>query len=145
MRSTKGCAVVMGRKTFETLERPLPDRLNIVLSRTLSPDRSDGVAVARDLDEAIRIATDSGLDSPIWIAGGGHIYGLAMDRVDLIVRTLVHTEADGDIKFPEIDEQRWEPTRSEHFSSDQKHAFGMTIEWWVHKPTLSTRTNANSG
>jgi dihydrofolate reductase len=145
MRSTKGCPVIMGRKTFDTLDRPLPDRLNIVLSRTLSPDRSDGVAVARDLDEAIRIGAESGLESPIWIAGGGHIYGIAMDRVDLIVRTLVHTEVKGDTKFPEIDEQRWERARSEHFLSDQKHAYGMTIEWWVHMPTLSTRTNANSG
>jgi len=136
MRSTRGCPVIMGRKTFDTLERPLPDRLNIVLSRTLEADRADGVRVARDLDEAIEIGTGSvredGLEPPIWIAGGGHIYSLAMDRVDLIVRTRVHVQVAGDAMCPAIDEGRWKRAHFEDFEADAEHSWGMTIEWWVH-------------
>lgn len=123
----------MGRKTFETLEKPLPNRLNIVLSRTLSDDRADGVRVARDLDQAIAIAEGSGLDMPIWIAGGGHIYRMAMDRSDLIVMTRVHAEVEGDTNFVPLDESRWEQLRAETHSADEKHRFAFTIEWWGAK------------
>ncbi|PCI10800.1 hypothetical protein COB72_02495 [bacterium] len=134
MRSTKGCSVIMGRKTFESLDKPLPNRLNIVLSRSMSDDRDDGVRVASSIEEGIAIAEASEMALPIWIAGGGHIYRQAMGQaglVDLIVRTRVHTLIKGDAVFPEIDPSRWKLAQSEEFASDDRHVFGMTMEWWV--------------
>jgi len=137
MRSTKGCSVIMGRKTFESLEKPLPNRLNIVLSRSMADNRDDGVRVASSIEEAIEIAEASDMELPIWIAGGGHVYKEAMAEpglVDLIVRTRVHAQIEGDTAFPAIDEGCWDLWRSEHFEADDRHDFGMSIEWWVRSP-----------
>ena len=134
MRSTKGCSVIMGRKTFESLDNPLPNRLNIVLSRSMRDDRDDGVRIASSIEEAIEIAQASDMEMPIWIAGGGHIYSQAMNQpglVDLIVRTRVHAQIEGDTLFPEIDQDHWVRGHVEEFESDDRHAFGMAIEWWV--------------
>ncbi len=139
MRSTKGCSVIMGRKTFESLDRPLPNRLNIVLSRSMSDEggkRSDGVRVASSIEDAIAIGEVSGMESPIWIAGGGDVYRQALDRaglVDLIVRTRVHAQVAGDTVFPELDDRRWDRVRCEDFQADEKHTHSMRIEWWVRR------------
>lgn len=132
MRSTKGCAVIMGRKTFESLDQALPNRLNIVVSRTMDSDREDGVLVARTIEQAISCARDSGMESPIWIAGGGHIYSQSMGLVDLIVRTRVHAQIEGDTVFPAIDPQRWRLAHDAFYPADDRHAHAMTIEWWIH-------------
>ena len=140
MRSTKGCSVIMGRKTFESLEKPLPNRLNIVLSRSMSDEsggRDDGVRVASSIEGAIEIAQASEMEMPIWIAGGGHVYKEAMAElglVDLIVRTRVHAQIEGDTAFPAIDDACWALWRSEQFEADDRHDFGMSIEWWVRPP-----------
>ena len=137
MRSTKGCPVIMGRKTFDTLDQPLPGRLNIVLSRSMQAHGEDGVRFARDLEESIKIARESicedGQDRPIWIAGGGTIYEQAMGRADLIVRTLVETTVGGDASFPAIDEERWELRHAEHHDADERHAYPFTFEWWCRR------------
>ncbi len=136
MRSTKGCSVIMGRKTFESLDHPLPNRLNIVLSRSMRDDRDDGVRIASSIEDAIEIALVSDMEMPIWVAGGGHIYRQAMEMpnlVDLIVRTRVHARVEGDTAFPEIDQGEWERAHFDEFEPDGRHAFGMTIEWWVRR------------
>jgi dihydrofolate reductase len=141
MRSTKQCPVIMGRKTFDSLEKPLPNRLNIVLSRSKNPERTDGVLVYTELDDAIRSAqsaiSETGLDGPVWIAGGGHIYSQAMDIAELIVRTRVHSEVVGDTYFPEIELDQWACDRSQVFEPDARHAYRMTIEWWVRRAVES--------
>ncbi len=137
MRSTKGCSVIMGRKTFESLDKPLPNRLNIVLSRSMSDDRDDGVRVASSIEDGIEIAQASDNEMPIWIAGGGHVYKEAMETpglVDLIVRTRVHAQIEGDTSFPAIDEGCWGRCRFEEFEADDRHDFGMVIEWWARAP-----------
>ncbi len=134
MRSTKGCCVIMGRKTFASLDRPLPHRLNVVVSRTMSDQA--GVRVARCIEDAIAIGEASGMESPIWIAGGGDIYRQALEMpglVDLIVRTRVCAQVAGDTVFPEIDEKRWDRVRCEDFHADEKHTHSMCIEWWVSR------------
>ncbi len=133
MRSTKGCSVIMGHHSFESLDKPLPNRLNIVLSRTMSDDRSDGVRVAGDIESAIEIARASDMEMPIWIAGGGHIYRQAMEQselVDLIVRTRVHAQIEGDTVFPDLGDAQWVLNRSQRHEIDEKHSIAMTFEWW---------------
>lgn len=134
MRSTRGCPVIMGRKTFDSLDKPLPNRLNIVISRSMPDPRLEGVQIVRELDSALeqaRQAIAGGLDRPIWIAGGGTIYKQAMERADLIVRTLIDLEIGGDAHFPEIDPAEWSRCRSELHEADARHASAYTFEWWV--------------
>ncbi len=142
MRSTKGCPVIMGRKTYESLGKPLPDRLNIVLSRSSKEEAGSEARQelrwASSIEEGIEIASaaqrEMELDTPIWIAGGGHLYKQAIETpnlVDLIVCTRVDAHIEGDTVFPEIDGQAWRLAHAEVFDVDRRHSFGMTIEWWV--------------
>lgn len=141
MRSTKGCPVIMGRKTFDSLDKPLPARLNIVLSRTMPVSDDEQFRVARDLDESIEIAKraicENRQDGPIWIAGGGTIYSQAMSRVGLIVRTLVHCQVEGDARFPEIEADGWNLEHRIAHAPDDRHRFGFDLEWWSQKTPAS--------
>lgn len=134
MRSTKGCPVIMGRKTFDSLHKPLPARLNIVLSRSMSDPGHELVRVVRDLDDAIEVAqrsiSEDGQDSPIWIAGGGTIYTQALDRAELIVRTLVHCTIDGDAHFPALNTDEWHLEHQASHLADERHVNAFDIEWW---------------
>ena len=137
MRSTRGCPVIMGRKTFDSLDKPLPNRLNIVLSRSMPDPGLDGVVVLGDLDQAIEAAQRSieqgGLDRPVWIAGGGTIYTQAMDRADLIVRTLIAREIEGDAEFPQIDTDAWDLEHSIDHPADDRHDHAFSFQWWVRR------------
>jgi len=143
MRTTRGHAVIMGRKTFETLGMPggLAGRLNVVVSSSLSIEGGVGndgcgVVVARSLDEAIEIGrrADVGFGTGmVWVAGGGEIYRQAIGGADVVVRTRVHCEVDGDVSFDELDAQEWVIERSEEHVADERHGFGFTIEWWVRR------------
>ncbi len=142
MRSTKGHAVVMGRKTFDSLDKPLPGRLNIVVSRSMPIDDAipGQVVVVRSLDEAIEAgrAADQELGKGlVWIAGGGEIYRQSIQQADLIVRTLVHCELQGDTHFPEVHPDQWMLDHAEEHASDDRHDFGFTIETWVKKESSS--------
>jgi len=134
MKTTLGCPVIMGRKTFASLNGPLPRRVNIVVSRTMT-DPEEGVVVVGSLKEGIAYAQRlvDGSDTPIWIAGGGEIYRQGMALADLIVRTLVHEPVIGDVVFPEIDSERWERVETDFRDSDDRHAFSFTIERWLRK------------
>jgi len=139
MRSTKGCPVVMGRKTYETLEKPLPDRLNIVVSRSMTDPGQAGVVVSRDLEEAIERGRQSicedGQDRPIWIGGGGTIYTQAMAKTELVVRTLIDFEVEGDASFPALDASIWQLEHAESHPADPRHAHSFRVEWWIRRQT----------
>jgi dihydrofolate reductase len=135
MRSTKGCPVIMGRKTFDSLEKPLPGRLNIVASRSLDDPGVEGVAVVGSLDSALhtaRSAIERGeWGGPVWIAGGGTIYTQMLDHAELVVRTLVECEVEGDAAFPRLDPDVWRMKHSTRFEPDDRHRHGFHVEWWV--------------
>jgi dihydrofolate reductase len=107
-RLTMGQVLVMGRKCYESIGRPLPGRTTIVVTR--QPDWSaDGVRVAHSLEEALKLA--DGKD--VYVAGGGEIYALALPQADRLELTEVDQEADGDIHFPEVDWSQWRETARE--------------------------------
>lgn len=112
---TMGKPVVMGRKTYGTLGKPLPGRPNIVISRSHGFPRSD-VCVARSVDEALaaaeRLARRDGA-SEICVIGGAEIYRAALDRVDRIYLTLVHDSPAGDTILCDIAPEDWEVLREE--------------------------------
>ena len=110
---TTGGSVIMGRKTFESIGRPLPDRTNVVVSR--QPDLSiDGCEVVQSLESALDlIKTHS---SPSYVIGGGEIYKLALPYASFIALTLVHDAGlEGDTTFPELPETEWECIKGEKY------------------------------
>ena len=139
MRSTKGHAVVMGRKTFESLDKPLGGRLNIVVSSSMELVERDegeewGVVVVRSLEEGIELGQRADQEygnGLVLIAGGGEIYRQAVGDADLVVRTRVHCRAEGDVTFDELDPNVWVLEGAEAHAADEKHLFGFTIEQWV--------------
>lgn len=103
-RLTMGNALVMGRRTFESIGHALPGRTNIVLTRR--PEWSaEGVSVATSLDEALAMAVGEGLD--VYVAGGAEVYKAALDLADTLELTEVDTEPDGDTWFPKVDWSQW--------------------------------------
>ena len=107
---TTGHTVIMGRKTFESIGRPLPRRTNVVISR--QPGWSaDGVLVAGSLTEALDLAEQH--DGDAMVIGGGQIYALAMPLADQQVLTEVHRSPDGDAVYPPFDRAEWVETRRE--------------------------------
>jgi dihydrofolate reductase len=127
--TTWGMVVVMGRKTFESVNKPLPGRVNIVI--TSKPDwMAVGVWVAKDLDDAIAQAKTTNCKE-IFIIGGGEIYKQTMPVADKIYMTRVHTTIDGDTFFPTIDEAEWQLKENTDFKADEKHAYDFSFQTWV--------------
>lgn len=106
---TLGHPVIMGRKTFESLGRPLPGRLNIMISRS-RPDVPAGVVVASSFEEALELADRAATTlgkSAIMVIGGGQIYHEAMPYADRLEITRVHARPEGDARFPDIAPDKW--------------------------------------
>ena len=112
---TMGKPVVMGRKTYESIGKPLPGRSNIVVTRNLGLEL-DGVTVVHSLDEALRMA-ERFRPTETFLIGGAELYQLALPKVDRMYLTRVHKKFDGDTFFPEFDRDEWlELEREDRFS-----------------------------
>lgn len=129
--TTWGMVVVMGRKTYESVDKPLPGRVNIVITRNADWKRSD-VQVASNLEEAIVLA-DATNCKEIFIIGGGEIYKQAMPIANRIYMTRVHATLEGDTFFPVIDTENWERKKKNDFFKDEKHAYDYSFEVWEKK------------
>ncbi|MCU8468563.1 type 3 dihydrofolate reductase [Vibrio vulnificus] len=119
-RCTMGKPVVMGRKTYDSIGRPLPGRLNIVISR----DESlviEGVTMARSIAHALALAGDV---DEVMIIGGGSIYAECLPKADKLYLTFIDATIDGDTQFPDWGEQWYESYR-EHYSADEKNGYAM--------------------
>lgn len=123
---TSGHPVVMGRKTFESLGcRPLPNRLNIVVSRNTALSVPEGVATATSLEEALAPYRDSAEE--LFIIGGGEIYRQALPLADKLYLTHIHATPEGDTRFPAIDPAQWRIVWNEaHPATDTAPAFDFT-------------------
>ena len=117
---TMGHHVIMGRKTYQSVGRPLPGRTNVVITRQQGY-APEGVTVVHALEDAIRVALQSG-DDEACILGGAEIYAQAMHRADCMYLTRVHAEVEGDTWFPDFDDvSEWRLTDAEHFDADEKN------------------------
>ena len=120
---TKGHHVIMGRKTFESMPKALPNRTNIVVTRKTDYAAKDCI-VAHSIFEALEKASN---DNQPFIIGGGEIYSQSIDLADRIELTRVHTNVEGDAFFPEINYKVWkEVSRDERFK-DEKHIYDFTF------------------
>ena len=128
MSTTTGKPVIMGRRTFDTLDRPLPGRTNIVVSR--SGFRAEGALSAPDMDAAFRLAKqrcEADGVSECFVAGGADIYALALPRADRLYVTLVDAELPGDTFFPPVEFVDFQVVSVEDFPADDEHAWPFTI------------------
>ncbi len=120
-RVTMGSAMIMGRKTFESLPGLLPGRRHIVLTRSFAR-RDEGVEVAHSVEEALALAGDG----PISVIGGGEILRLFEDRAGAVELTEVHAEIEGDTVIPGFDPGRWrEVSREDHPAEGDRPAFSF--------------------
>ena len=123
---TTGHCIIMGRKTFETFPKPLPQRTHIVITRQDDYLVPQGVYVAHSLPEALGIA--AGIDSNPYVIGGGEIYAQALSYASAIELTRVHHSfPEADVFFPELD-TTWELASTETFPPDERHAYSYTFE-----------------
>lgn len=133
-RLTSGHKIIMGRKTFDSLDKPLPNRTNIIITR----DKDYTVAhkdciVVHSLDDALALVNNE----IAFIIGGGEIYKLAEKRSNKIELTRVHGNFDeADTFFPEIDENYWMMTRQEFHGTDDKHAYSFTYMTYEKKTEI---------
>lgn len=129
-RTTMGCPVLMGRKTFESLGRPLPGRLNVVISRQKDLQLPEGVLLCNSLEEGIARIEQEGTEEG-FVIGGGNIYKQAMPLLNKLYITQVHTMLDNaDTFFPEVDKEKWQLTWEEHHDKDERHAYDFTFQKW---------------
>ncbi len=129
--TTWGMTVIMGRKTYEAVDKPLPGRINIVITSQPGWKAAD-VWVAKSLDDALKQAETTNCKE-IFVIGGGEIYKQSMDRADRIYMTRVHATLDGDTFFPEIDESKWELVKNTDFPADEKHKYAYSFQTWETK------------
>ena len=109
----------MGRNTFESIGKPLPNRTTIIITRNKNYFK-DGCLIANSLEQALEMAKE---EEQVFVIGGAQIYNYAMEHnlVDTLDITLVHHEFDADVYFPEIDSDIWEQVEIESFTADDKN------------------------
>jgi dihydrofolate reductase len=114
---TNGGIVIMGRKTFDSMGKPLPNRRNIVITR--NPDlKIEGAEVTQSLEAALSLCPN---DSEVFVIGGAEIYKAALDKTDKIFLTRVHQSFEGDAYFPELSPNKWVETAREYHEPDEKN------------------------
>jgi dihydrofolate reductase len=126
---TRGHHVIMGRKTYESLGKPLPNRTNIIVSR--NPGfKAEGCVVVGSLDEALREAES---DPNPYILGGAQIYEQALQVADRMDLTLVHEDFEADAFFPDFSEDHWEETGRQDFEKDEKNPYDYSFVQYKKK------------
>lgn len=122
---TSGHPVIMGRKTYESIGRPLPNRTNIVVSRK-TDWFEEGILIVGSIKEAIKFAKK--IDEEIFIIGGGKIYEQTMDIVDKLEITLVKADLEADTFFPKIDSKIWKKTDEICHEKDEKNQYDFCFQ-----------------
>lgn len=132
---TMGHALIMGRKTYESIGRPLPGRVSVVLTRDPNYKiASDRVLAASSLAEALKLVPTTNMDaSESFVVGGAEIYQLALPQAYRLYLTRVHAKPEGDAHLPEIDFGQWRLIESQPYPADDKNEFACTWQCWERK------------
>ena len=120
--TTTGHPVIMGRKTYESIGRPLPKRTNVVVTR--GDSEFEGCLVAHSLEEAVKMFS---ADEEVFIIGGAQIYAQALPLADKLYLTIVHRDYEGDTSFPEIDYSEWHEIAREEFDRSEEFDGAFTF------------------
>lgn len=120
---TTGHTVIMGRKTFDSIGKPLPERTNIIITRNSDFKVPDCIVVG-SMEEALEASPDN---DEIFVMGGAEIYKQFLPIVQTIYLTRIHHRFDGDISFPALNPADWKETRREDFDRDDKNPYRYTF------------------
>jgi dihydrofolate reductase len=121
-RHTLGKTVVMGRSTYESIGRPLPERRNVIITRDPA-FTAPGCVVAHSLDEALAAAGEG----EVMVIGGASVYRQLLPRADRLYLSEVHAHIDGDAWFPPIDRREWRETERHEHPADARHAHAINF------------------
>lgn len=122
---TSGHPVIMGRKTYESIGKPLPNRTNIVVSRQ-KDWFEEGILIVGSIKEAVKFAKK--IDEEVFIIGGGNIYDQTMDVVDRLEVTLVKADLEADTFFPKINEKVWKKVNEVCHEKDEKNQYDFCFQ-----------------
>jgi dihydrofolate reductase len=125
---TWGMPVVMGRKTFESLGKPLPGRKNIILTRQ-SNWNVEGTVAVKNIDDAILLVNEMDVKE-MMVIGGGEIFKMIFPRANRIYITRVDAEPEGDAFFPVIDPKEWKLVNKKDHEADAKHKYNYSFQTW---------------
>ena len=135
MHTTLGKPVIMGRRTYESMDQPLPRRCNIVVSRSLAPP--SGVQIAKSLEEALQLAkvecSASGTNE-YFVIGGSQLFAASLPLAQRLYLTWVHAEVEGDTFFPEFDLEAWRELQREDFSASANRPYAFSIVTYERAP-----------
>jgi dihydrofolate reductase len=121
--------IIMGRKTFESFPKPLPNRTHIIITRQTDYN-PEGCIVVDNMEKAIAACPEN---EDSYIIGGGEIYNLGLPYADIIEITKVHHTFEGDAFFPKISKSEWQLVESEENFKDEKHLYDYTYETYIRK------------
>lgn len=121
---TMGHHIIMGRKTYESINRLLPGRTTVIVTRQKNYS-IPGAKIAHTLDEAVALCAG---DSEIFVIGGGELYRAAMPRADRLYLTVVDAEPVGDTRMPEFDPAQWRISSTQRYTKDERHAHDYRFE-----------------
>ena len=126
---TSGHYIIMGRKTFESFPKPLPNRTHVIITRQKGYNPA-GCIVVDSMESAIEACPK---EEDVFIIGGGEIYKLGMPFTDIIELTRVHESFEADAFFPEIDRNEWELISEEYHPADEKHLLDFSYQTYTRK------------
>ncbi|HHQ4599848.1 type 3 dihydrofolate reductase [Aeromonas veronii] len=130
-RVTLGKPVLMGRKTFESIGRPLPGRRNLVISR--NPDyQAEGIEVVGSVEAALALLAGSSVEE-LMVIGGGHLYAEMLPSADCLYLTRIDLAVEGDTRFPAFDDGQWQRVDCESHSADEKNPHPYSFETWQRR------------
>lgn len=124
-KTTMGNPIIMGRKTYDSIGRPLPGRLNIILSR----DKNlliDGCTVVNSLEQAMLVANEQD-SAEVFITGGSYLYNTYLEEADRLYLTLIDEDFEGDTYFPDYTQYDWKPIQKNTYSADDKNPYAYTF------------------
>lgn len=132
-KNTLGKPIIMGRKTFESIGRPLPGRTNIVLSHSLT--KTDGITIATSLEEALSLVKEY---PEIMIIGGADLFQQSIALADKLYITQIQHQFEADVYFPTIDENIWNCDHQEHYQNDEKNKYDLKFMTYIKQHRLYT-------
>ncbi|WP_429022000.1 type 3 dihydrofolate reductase [Aeromonas allosaccharophila] len=130
-RVTLGKPVLMGRKTFESIGRPLPGRRNLVISRNPGY-QVEGIEVVGSVEAALALLAGSSVEE-LMVIGGGHLYGEMLPSADRLYLTQIDLAVEGDTRFPTFDDGQWQRIECESHPADEKNPHPYSFETWQRR------------
>lgn len=126
--TTWAMPIIMGRRTFESIGKPLPGRHNIVITRNKDYN-ADGATVVGNLNDAVKAAESNDVNE-FFIIGGAELFNTTMDQAQRIYLTRVHANIEGDVFFPALNKEEWELVSEKKMEADEKNEYDLSFQVW---------------